>query len=115
MIWSSAYYFEVTVHQILAELCPVENFHELFVMANSSYSLHPIKLKVELLLDHGLEQHIFFLGYCTPNISKDYAPLKISVNFSFPDYFSYSLHPIKLKYVYSMMWSRAYCFKVTVY
>ena len=30
MMWSSAYYFEITVYQILAELCHFENFHKLF-------------------------------------------------------------------------------------
>ena len=29
--------------------------------------------------------------------SKQYIPLEISVNFSFPAYSSYSLHPVKLK------------------
>ena len=48
MMWSSAYCFEVIVHQILAELCPFENFCKLFVPANSSYSLHTIKLKLDL-------------------------------------------------------------------
>ena len=33
---SSAYYFEVTVHQTVAELCPFENFCKCFV--------HPYKL-----------------------------------------------------------------------
>ena len=31
MMWSSANYFKVTVHQILAELCPFENFCKFFV------------------------------------------------------------------------------------
>ena len=74
MIWSSAYYFEVTVHQILTELCPFEkNF---LFPANSSYSLHPIKLNFDLLLDHGVEQYILFLGYRTQNISKVMLPWK---------------------------------------
>ena len=30
MMWSSAYYFEVTMYQILTELCPFENFYQLF-------------------------------------------------------------------------------------
>ena len=30
MMWSSTYCFEVTVNQILAELCPFENFCKLF-------------------------------------------------------------------------------------
>ena len=63
--------------------------------ANTSSSLHPIKLKLDLLLDHGMEHSILRLGGSTPNIS--YVPLEISVNFSFPAYSSYSLHPIKLK------------------
>ena len=32
MTWSSAYYFEVTVHQILAGLCSFENFCDFFLM-----------------------------------------------------------------------------------
>ena len=44
-MWSSAYCFEVTVHKILAELCPFEKISIDFSFpANSSYSLHPIKL-----------------------------------------------------------------------
>ena len=31
MLWSSAYYFKVTVHQILAELYPLEYFCYFFV------------------------------------------------------------------------------------
>ena len=45
MKWSRAYYFEVTVHHILAELCPFENSVIFSFLANS-YSLHPIKLKL---------------------------------------------------------------------
>ena len=26
MMWHSAYYFEITVHEMFAELCPLENF-----------------------------------------------------------------------------------------
>ena len=53
-----------------------------------------------------MEQRILFWGYSPPNISRD-VPLKISVNFSFPAYSSYSLHPIKLNLVnsYTMMWA----------
>ena len=43
-----------------------------------------------------MEQRILFRGYSPPNISS-YAPLKISVDFSFPANSSYSLHQIKLK------------------
>ena len=42
---SRAYYFEVTVHHILAELCPFENSVIFSFLANS-YSLHPIELKL---------------------------------------------------------------------
>ena len=31
VMWSSAYYFKVAVHQIVAELCPFENFCKCFV------------------------------------------------------------------------------------
>ena len=31
MMWSSAYLFKVTVHQILPELCPIKNFHKFFI------------------------------------------------------------------------------------
>ena len=48
-------------------------------------------------LDHDVEQCILFQGYSPPNISKGYATLKISVNFSFPANSSCSLHLIKLK------------------
>ena len=47
-MWSSAYYFEVTVHQISAELCPLKISVDFSFPANSSYSLHPIKLKLVL-------------------------------------------------------------------
>ena len=48
MMWSSAYYFEVTVHQILAALYRFEILVDFLFPANSSYSLHPIKLKLDL-------------------------------------------------------------------
>ena len=66
MMWNSAYYFKVTVHLILAELCPFENFSKLFV----SDSLHRIKLKLDLQLDHDVEQCIFVRGYSPSNISR---------------------------------------------
>ena len=69
MMWSSAYCFEVTVHQILAELYPFENFYFSF-LAKSSYSLHPIKLKRHMQLDHDVEQRILYRGYSPPNISR---------------------------------------------
>ena len=72
-MWSSAYCFEVIVHQILAELCPFENFSWLFFSG-------------------------YFLLQFTSDQAESYAPLKISVNFSFPAKSSYSLHPIKLKF-----------------
>ena len=68
-MWSSTYYFEVTEHQILPELCPIKNFHKLCVLANAFYSLHPIMLKSDLLLDV-IEQRILLGGYSTPNISR---------------------------------------------
>ena len=71
MMWSSAYYFEVTVHQILAELCPFEIFFKLFVFCKlfvSSNRLHPIQMKLDSLLDYGMEQRILFRGYSTSNM-----------------------------------------------
>ena len=68
-MWSSTYYFEVTKHQILPELCPIKNFRNFAFLANS-YSLHPIMLKSDLLLDRGVEQPILLGGYSTPNISR---------------------------------------------
>ena len=64
--------FRGTVHQILTGLCPFENSCKLFVPCNSSYSLQPIKLKLDdLYLDHDVEQCILFQGYSPPNISRD--------------------------------------------
>ena len=83
--------------KLILELCSFEISVNFFSLANSSYSLHSIKLKLDYLLDHGVEQRILFRGYSTPNIKESYAPLKIFVNFSFLTNFSYSLHPIKLK------------------
>ena len=39
-------------------------------MAKSSYSLHLIKLKLHVLLDHDVEQRVLFRGYSSPNISR---------------------------------------------
>ena len=78
MMRSCSYYFEVTVHQILLELCPIKNFHKIFIFTNS-YRLHPVRLKIYLLFDHGVEKRILF---------QDYSTL---------DNPSYSLHLIKLK------------------
>ena len=39
-------------------------------LANSSYSLHPIKLKLHVQLDHDVMQRILFRGYSPPNISR---------------------------------------------
>ena len=93
-MWSSAHCFEVTVHQILAELKISVNFS---FPANSFYSLHPIKLKLDLKLDHDVERRIIYQGY-SPPILVELCPWNISVNFSFPA-ISYSLHLIKLKLV----------------
>ena len=95
MMWSSAYCFEVTVHHIIADLCPFENSINFLFPANSSYSLHPVKPKLCEYLHYDVEQCILFPGYSTPNITS-YAPLKISINFSFSAN-CYSLHPVKLK------------------
>ena len=37
-----------------------------FWLTKSSYSLHPIKLKLGLYLDHDVEQRILFWGYSPP-------------------------------------------------
>ena len=39
-------------------------------LENSSYTLHPIKLKLDIILDHDVEQHILFQGYSPPNINR---------------------------------------------
>ena len=46
IMWSSAYYFEVTVHQILAELCPFENFCKLL----AAYCLEVIVCKFYFII-----------------------------------------------------------------
>ena len=46
MMWSSAYYFEVTVHQILAELCPFKSFCKLF----AAYCLEVIVCKFYFII-----------------------------------------------------------------
>ena len=38
-------------------------FLKFLLTANSSYSLHLIKLKLDVLLDHDVEQRILFWGY----------------------------------------------------
>ena len=38
--------------------------------ANSSYSLHPIKLKFDIQLDHDVAQRILFRGYSPPNVCR---------------------------------------------
>ena len=55
MMWSSAYYFKVTVHQILAELYPLKISINFSFLAKYSYSLRPIKLKLHVQLDHDVE------------------------------------------------------------
>ena len=72
-MWSSAYFFEVTVHHILAELYSSVN---VLSLANSSYSLHLIKLKLDLKLDHDVEQWVLFGGHMPPNSSRVMPPLK---------------------------------------
>ena len=38
--------------------------------ANFSYSLHPIKLKLGIKLDHDVVQRILFQGYSPPNVCR---------------------------------------------
>ena len=40
MMWSSAYCFKVTVHQILAELCPFETFVNSFGFQLTSLTIY---------------------------------------------------------------------------
>ena len=72
MMRSSAFCFKVTVHQILAELNPFENFYygNFLFLAKSFYSLHPIMLKLHKMLHNDVEQHILFPGYSAPNICR---------------------------------------------
>ena len=49
---------------------PLKIFINFAFLVNSFYSLHPIMLKSDLLLDRGVEQHILLGGYSTPNISR---------------------------------------------
>ena len=51
--------------------------------ANSSYSLHLIKLKLAIQLDHDVEQHILFWGYSPPNSSRVMPLWKILDSFCF--------------------------------
>ena len=39
-------------------------------LANSSYSLHPIKLKLGVWLDHDVAQCILFWDYSPPNVCR---------------------------------------------
>ena len=91
-MWGSAYCFKITVHLILAELCPFENSVNFLFPAYSFCSLHPIKI---LTLWCGAVHIISRLQYT--KYYQSYAPLKISINFSFLANSFYSLHPIKLK------------------
>ena len=54
-MWIRVYCFEV--HQILAEYDASSKISIMFWFpANSPYNLHPIKLKLDLQLDHDVEQ-----------------------------------------------------------
>ena len=55
-----------TLYQNYAALKIIINFS---FLANS-YSSHPIQLKIDLFLDHGVEQNILFQGYSTLNINR---------------------------------------------
>ena len=115
-MWSSAYCFQVTVHQILAELCLLKISVNFSFPANSSYSLHSIKLKIDLSLDHDVEQRILFQGYSPPNISSVIPLWKFLLIFRFwlnPTVYIWSSWNFINSYM--MMWSSAYCFVVTVH
>ena len=116
MMWSSTYCFEVTIHQILTELCPLKISVNFSYPANS-YSLHPIKLRLCKYLHYDLwwrEVHIIprlqYTKYCRVMHLKNFC------NFFFPSN-SYSLHLIKLKlckrcgaaHVVSRLYSAKYC------
>ena len=70
MMWSTSYRFKVTVQQILTELSPLKISINFSFLAKSSYSLHPVKLKLHVQLDHDVDQYILFRGYSPPNISR---------------------------------------------
>ena len=46
-MWSSAYCFEVKVHEMLAELYPIK-ISVIFSFPAYSHGLHPMKLKLDL-------------------------------------------------------------------
>ena len=48
-------------------VCPSVNFS---FPDNSSYSLHPIKLELDIQLDHYVEQRILLRGYSPSNINR---------------------------------------------
>ena len=75
---------------MLAEVGPIKISVNFAFLANFSYSLHPIKLKLVFQLDHDVEQHIFFFEFTVHQMLAEVCPLKISVNFSFPANYSYS-------------------------
>ena len=57
MMWRSANCFEVTVHQILAELHPFECFFFILFQTSSTYSLYP---------EHGIVQEsVYVLHHIT--------------------------------------------------
>ena len=95
-MWSNAYCLEVTVHQILTELCLLKFFVNISFPGKSSCRLHLIKLKLDVLLDHDVEQ-------CRCNEvavhqkKTELCPLNISVNFLFLSNSSYSLNQMVLK------------------
>ena len=68
MLWRSVYCLEVTVHNILTELRPLKIFVTISFPANSSYSLHPIDLKLDIYIDHDVEQRRLLRGYSPPSI-----------------------------------------------
>ena len=81
---------------------PLKIFVNILFPANS-FRLYPIKLKHDIKLDHDVEQHILFRGHCPPNINRVmplwksvHLSVPPSVSFSFPDNFSFNLHPTKL-------------------
>ena len=67
---------------MFAELTPLKISINFLFPAKSSYSLHPIKLKLHKYLHDDVEQHILFLGYSASKYLQFYVPLKVFVNFS---------------------------------
>ena len=66
-LWKYHFYTPDCIKRIM--LRGMASVRKLFSFpANSSYSLHPMKLKLGILLDHDVAQGILFRGYSPPNV-----------------------------------------------